>query len=192
MSPGPVLTALRTATRSAHDRLERRLDAFDAFAKADARVSIVISYYRLHGPAEAHLAPWLFGIPDLDYAGRQRAPLIQNALAELGVRAPASPGPRLPKVQNAAEALGFLYVLEGSSLGGRMIRRNLARRGVGLAGLEFLDPYGAQAGVRWAGFLRVLEREAGGGGSAMDCAVSGAIMAFAHSEACLCGDAVPA
>ena len=192
MSPGPVLSALRTATRIAHDRLERQLDAINAFAIPARRRSLVRRYYLLHVPAEAHLAVWLAAVPELEFARRRRAPLILEALDRLAIALPASGAPPLPAVRSRAEALGFLYVLEGSSLGGRVILRSLARRGVEAGPLRFLDPYEGLAGELWGQFIRVLERETPKHRRGIELAVSGAVAGFAYAEACLCQDALAA
>jgi heme oxygenase (biliverdin-IX-beta and delta-forming) len=87
-------------------------------------------------------------------------------------------------IHTRAEALGALYVLEGSSLGGRVILKELKRRGASLAGLGFLDPYGADTGKRWRSFLIILERELTSCEQKAD-AVKGALNTFAFANACL-------
>ena len=42
-------------------------------------------------------------------------------------------------------------------LGGRMMRRAMVADGIGLTGLEFLDPWGDATGPRWRAFLRAME-----------------------------------
>jgi heme oxygenase len=85
----------------------------------------------------------------------------------------------------------LFYVLEGSSLGGRIILRDLARRGIDQAGLRFLDPYGAAAGERWSAFVQVLERE-GRDRRAAQFMMNGALQGFAYAKACLAGEAIAA
>jgi heme oxygenase len=94
--------------------------------------------------------------------------------------------PAFPSPANLAEALGMLYVLEGSTLGGHVILRTLRNAGVDCAPLAFLDPYGPDTGRRWRDFLIVLEQETG---SEMrrDAACKGAVLAFEHALEVLCG-----
>jgi heme oxygenase len=80
----------------------------------------------------------------------------------------------------------MLYVLEGSTLGGRIILRMLASRGVQDPSLAFLDPYGAQTGARWRGFLAVLAREADDNEERIAQACDGARSGFSHAERLLC------
>ena len=100
---------------------------------------------------------------------------------------PAAAPEAPPPVGSLGEALGLLYVLEGSTLGGKVIRRQVEASGGDMAGLTFLDPYGAQAGERWRSFLAVLDRAAG---AEPEGAVAGARAGFRHAELRLCGEAV--
>ena len=78
-----------------------------------------------------------FGI---DLAARRRSALLLDDLAFLGAPAAPLPAPPvLPALRSAAQALGCLYVTEGSTLGGR----ELARR------LDHLLPPGSDAGRRF-------------------------------------------
>jgi heme oxygenase len=191
VSVGPVLTALRAATRAAHDRLERRADPRAHLGTRGGRASLVGRYYSLHVPAEHQLAPWLSDMPALGFSERRRTPILLEALKELALPPPSAAPPPLSPMHGRAEALGFFYVLEGASLGGRVILRDLTRRGVDPAGLAFLDPYGPAAGERWSAFIRVLERE-GSDGLDMPSLVGGALNGFAYAEACLAGTAIAA
>lgn len=70
----------------------------------------------------------------------------------------AGPGPRA-EISNRAEALGFLYVIEGSTLGGRLILRELAAGGAEITGLSFLDPFGAEGALERAAGNRTVAAE---------------------------------
>ncbi len=92
---------------------------------------------------------------------RFRAGLIAEDLGVLGGRGmemSATPGTaRLIGRIDAAgvpELLGMLYVLEGSTNGGRFIARAVGKSlGLGpVAGLRYLDPYGDEQQVRWGAF----------------------------------------
>ncbi len=92
---------------------------------------------------------------------RFRAAAIVEDLAALdgdGEAAPATPQTaRLIETIDAAgvpELLGMLYVLEGSTNGGRFIAKAVGRS-LGISpgpGLRYLDPYGDQQQARWASF----------------------------------------
>lgn len=112
--------ALRAATHEQHDRVDRlysqiRLDDRDdygAFLGAQAAA---------HIPVEQALVEAGVGaiVPDWDI--RQRGDLVRADLAVLGLPVPDPAGPIV--FSDEAAVLGGLYVLEGSRLGGTMLRR---------------------------------------------------------------------
>ncbi|MEW5687456.1 MAG: biliverdin-producing heme oxygenase [Pseudomonadota bacterium] len=173
---------LREATRAQHEALERRSNVLGRIAAPEARRALVQGFHRLHASLEPGLARWLEPVDGLDFAGRRRAPRLDQDLRALGGR--SMPDADAPAPASRAEALGWLYVLEGSTLGGRVIRKQVTAGGGDMAGLGFLDPYGAEQGERWRGFLAVVEREARTDAD-VDAMVAGARAAFRYAEACL-------
>jgi heme oxygenase len=180
---GSVLWHLRRATRCLHERVEARANVVERLASPGTRAATVQQYCRLHIPAERALNRWLAAIPGLDFDLRVRGPALARALHRLGAAIPSA----LPAVQidSRSAALGFFYVLEGSTLGGHVISRELERRGVDQTGLEFLNPYGARTGACWRAFLEVLGREIGTVPERVAAATEGAMQGFRHAEACL-------
>lgn len=177
---GQALEAVRAATRDLHQDLER-LDAV-AHLSDPVRYSILMQRFAaLHIPAEAALAPHLVQVEDLDFAGRSRSALLKD-------HAGAAPFPAFPTPSARAEALGMFYVLEGSTLGGRVILRTLAERGMTGPDLAFFDPYGSETGARWRAFLAILAREVQDD-DAIAAACAGAVRAFHHAIRILCGGA---
>jgi heme oxygenase len=66
---------------------------------------------------------------------------------------------RMPDISSAEKALGSMYVLEGSTLGGQIIVRHLREQVSGLeggGGCSFFASYGADVGVMWRRFQGVL------------------------------------
>lgn len=119
------------------------------------------AFYAFYAPLEeriARLPGWR--AVDFDLAVRRKAPLIARDLAALGAPAreleQVAPGDELPRVDTLPRALGALYVLEGATLGGQIIRRHLAATlGLGPAtGAAFLTSYGDQVGPMWKAFRR--------------------------------------
>lgn len=169
---------LRDETRPHHKRLELRIDFLRRVGTPDGRRALVARFHALHAGAEASMAPFLAEVDGLDFEKRRRTPRLARDLADLGGR-PRSGAPII--VRGAAQALGLMYVLEGSAFGGRAIRRHVEDAGGDMRGLGFLDPYGSQLGARWRAFLDVLDAEPD-----VDALVAGAIAGFGHSERCLC------
>lgn len=179
-----IVARLRSATGEAHQRLEDRLDIFGRVRSAEERRALVELFYGLHEGAERALTPLLQDVAGLDYAERRRVPLIRADLAALGRNSP-TPMAVCPVDGPASvpEALGFLYVLEGSTLGGKVIRRHMATSGQDMTGLAFLDPYGPSSGDMWWSLLTVLRREVEAADEQIaDEMVAGALSGFHHAE----------
>lgn len=136
----------------------------------------------MHASADPVLKRWLGGLVDLDIGARQRTTRLNDDLRALGAAVPEQAD--LPPVNfgSEGEALGFLYVLEGSSLGGRVILKALAAGGATAEGLSFLDPYGPETGARWRSFLAVLEQA---GAASIDEVAKGGVHGFEHARRCL-------
>ncbi|WGM37769.1 biliverdin-producing heme oxygenase [Caulobacter sp. NIBR1757] len=183
--PTDVLSRLRAETRAAHEALEADLDIFSHLASDAGRRRLARLFHGLHAGAEAVLAPWLAAVPGLDYEARRRRPVLDRDLAHFGEATP--PPCPMAKPASRAEALGILYVLEGSTLGGQVIRKRLLSRGAGLDGVSFLDPYGAETGPRWKGFLAVLGRECPPDRpETAEAAARGGVAGFTAARAWLC------
>jgi heme oxygenase len=179
-----AIDRLRQETRSAHGELDASLGLVDRLCSLQQRAAVLAGYYRFHQAAEAAIAPFLASVVDLDFAARRRSRLIVDGLGILGQEVSPDRAASFG-ISTQSEAFGALYVLEGSSLGGRVILKELRRRGASLAGLGFLDPYGFNTGPRWRSFLAILEREVVSGEQQGD-AVTGALNAFAFAKFCLC------
>lgn len=95
-----------------------------------------------------------------DYEKRRKA----NALAtdiELsrGKLPPLAPQHFLPVIRSHAAALGALYVMEGSTLGGKIISQMLEKQ-LGLTrGLSFFKSYGDDTMQMWQRFKSALDEE---------------------------------
>ena len=80
---------------------------------------------------------------------------------------PAAEGPALPVVGGTDQALGRLYVLEGSTLGGAFIDRHLASLPhLADVRIRAFSPYGDGTGAMWAAFRRVTRARVDAGGDA--------------------------
>jgi heme oxygenase (biliverdin-IX-beta and delta-forming) len=164
-----VLRLLRSGTAEEHEDVERTLDLLDP-GLTPARLAAVLE--RMHGfwrAAEAGLDAWARHHPaDADrlaWARRRRAALFASDLAVLGAP-PSEDAPELPPVTSTDEALGRMYVLEGSTLGGTFIDRHLAALPA-LAGVRIgaFSPYGEETGAMWADFRRATRERVADGGS---------------------------
>jgi heme oxygenase len=182
--PRSTIDLLRARTAEHHHGLENGLDIQNRLSESGTRGPLIAGYLALYGETEAALKPHLEDMSDLAFSSRVRSRQIP-VKTELRRHGKLAASMAFPAIATRAEALGAMYVLEGSTLGGRKILQALRRQGVSTDDLHFLDPYGKDAGVNWRVFLAILERETAHDQTAMNECVSGAIAAFAFAGQCL-------
>jgi heme oxygenase len=155
----PILDRLKDETREAHDRLEADLSLLHGPLSRERFVRVLERFWGFHciwEPAiaralhdDAFLGPRLkLGRLEADLIALGRSPAEIARLPRCFEAAQLAPLPRRP-----AAALGSLYVLEGSTLGGKVISRALD--GAAWApegGLRYFDPYGSHTGQMWRDF----------------------------------------
>lgn len=144
-----------------HAALEKRLPFFSERLDIDWYQRLVQAYYGFYQPMEAALYDSGL-IPDgFDQALRVKTPTLVSDLHALGLNSHALPRcAHLPSLDTPAACLGVLYVLEGATLGGQVLRREMAQRLNVKAdnGGAFLNVYGTETGRRWKDFLDYLDR----------------------------------
>ncbi len=183
MSSSPVLRALREATASAHDALERDARIEPRLADRTTRPAIVTAFHRYHAALEPGVHPMVARLNadlGIGFAPYARVDLIARDLEQLGAKPP--PAAALEPPGSIGAALGRMYVAEGSMLGGRIIRRRLAADGHDLVGLSFLDPHGEATGDRWRAFLALLEAARTAGRACIDEVAEGGVQGFAFAR----------
>lgn len=176
VSDPSVLVELRRATAPVHSALETRSDIEARLIDPGARAEMVGAFYAFHDAAERGLEPFSADMAACGWRATPRAVAIGSQARRLGaqIRRQAHPG----RVDSLGEALGWTYVVEGSTLGGRIIRRRLAAAGTTLTGLDFLDPWGDATGARWRNLVQVLEDAARTGRADLPSMLRGAQAAF--------------
>lgn len=161
-----LLSLLKSETADAHTALEQNLNLFErARTKEDYR-RLLIRFFTLHEPLEQRLADALhWPALGFDFAARRKAPLARHDLRTLGATDPDLDAlPRaaaLPAIDSHAAAVGCLYVLEGSTLGGQFISKHFAST-LGLTpetGGRFFHGYGPHTATRWREFGQWAEQQ---------------------------------
>jgi heme oxygenase len=170
-----IMDHLRDATRGLHKQAESR-----PLQRAMARGTLPRASYvmylaqlrHLHAALETALdqpAASRAGLSELFTEDRRRVPDLDQDLASFNVD-PAEV-PTLAPTQQFIERIGALldedplsllgplYVLEGSTNGGRFLARVLERslRLDGGTGLSYMDPYGDRQPEMWASFKRLAD-----------------------------------
>jgi heme oxygenase len=186
-----ALSQLRAATGGLHQEVERRLDLVRQLSSMARRRRIVERFYGLHAGAELALWPRLVRLDGLDLEQRRRTTWLRRDLTSLGSNTDGLPLCAVAPPASAEEALGFLYVLEGSTLGGKIVRRAVEGQGAEMTGLRFLSPYGAATGERWRALVEVIEAVGAAAPGAIDGLVMGGVRGFETTRDWLCAE-VPA
>lgn len=208
-APGaePLIVALRHATAERHAAVER-LPLMTALMAptvtwGDYRLYLermAQVYGTLEPPLLASLDEALADRPDLRPAVRPKLPALLADLAALGLSPPSLTIRRGPG--HLSEVLGGLYVLEGATLGSRVIARHLRRHlgndGAGddpLGSAAFMglhdDNQGPSASRAWRQFGNGLDALAEQGLIAPDRVMEGARAVFERVHQILAGPPAP-
>lgn len=142
-------TLLRAATASAHERVDRAFGAFDLSDRDDYRAFLIAQAGPLLS-AEAAVDAIDPSALLPDWPERRRSDLIRADLADFGT--PPAPTGAFD-LQCDAAALGAIYVLEGSRLGGAMLARNVPMD----LPARFIRC--APEPKRWQGLIEILDRQ---------------------------------
>lgn len=158
-----MIKYLREGTAVLHQELERILIPRIKQTTTPAQyLSLLQLFYGFYYPLEQHIAAHL----DTSFPGgfehRRKASLLLQDMAVIN-GSPVEP-PALctdiPEITDAGQALGALYVLEGSSLGGQvisqMLTRNLSVPELPKA-LSFFEGYGANTQTMWDSFVHYVD-----------------------------------
>lgn len=154
-----IVDRLREATRTLHARTEEL--AAVAEGGRDRYLWFVARQYGFAAPLEPRLAA-APGIAEtgLDLELRRRAHLWAADLLHFDLHPARLPRcEALPRVDGAARALGALYVLEGSTLGGAFLLAHLGRT-LGISpgkGASGLSPYGHALREMWVAYADALD-----------------------------------
>lgn len=182
-----VRNHLRARTAQAHARLDD-LPVFHPILAGHADwpdyVRLLGAYHAFYTAACQTLHAGYRELLPFGVAPPEREPLVTLAgdLLALGAQ-PAGPAPRL-HATTPARAVGWVWVVEGSSLGAVVIDRALdALFGARRDGRRFFEPL-PNKGVRWNAVCASMEGY-GQRRDALECIAAGAQEAFVFIERCL-------
>lgn len=151
------LHRLRSETAAAHARLERDLRLTKARIDEERIRRFLTRFYGFYRAWE----PWIEASPidSAFFEPRRKLALVRRDLVALGVDEPDSLDRFSPQIGPATLewAMGSLYVIEGSTLGGRVIERWLQDAAwLPKGGLVYFSSYGADVGRMWRSFQEKL------------------------------------
>ena len=167
--PEPVLSPfherLRNATRFCHEEVDALYGQFDLGDRGSYG-----DFLAAHARALLPLEEWI-GMSDLVEGAQPRSPALRADIEALG--RPLIEPARLAWEKKDSALWGAAYVIEGSRLGGAVLRKAVAAD-LPHQYLSSIHPQGA-----WRAFLRQLDRKASDGGEFWQIeAVASAIRTF--------------
>ncbi|GAL85382.1 heme oxygenase [Sporocytophaga myxococcoides] len=121
---------------------------------------ILIKFYGFFQPLENSIHRFtdiLNYLPDLET--RRKSSTIKEDLQRLGYKSEINLCTDLPEITTSSQAMGCLYVMEGSTLGGRMISR-IIKESLLIemdSGVSFFSGYGEETGKKWKLFCEALK-----------------------------------
>jgi heme oxygenase len=202
---GPGMLSLRLATQDAHHRTDSDIGRGNWLDSPSAYAAFLDRTLRFHRIVEQAVAPVALRIEGLEYEQRRRSPLLELDLAALarvgvlpGFEPEESPPAPLLLIDGPGEALGCLYVVEGATLGGRVLSRWIEGR-LGYdrdSGASSFAAYQDATVSRWQSFAALVEARLASvpKDRVLMCAVAQRTFAIHHAvvvQACLAAEAIP-
>lgn len=122
--PSDLRFILRNATDAAHRRLDAGFASYDLTRRADY-AAFLLTMHQAFAPIEGRLDAADPGFLPPDWHERRRGDALRADLSGLGMADVARAKGSLPLTGQGAEAVGMLYVLEGSRLGAQILLRQV-------------------------------------------------------------------
>ncbi|MET0966560.1 MAG: biliverdin-producing heme oxygenase [Nakamurella sp.] len=175
-SPAGLPERLRAETAQLHARVEEVVDVAGRVRTRADYIGLLSALAGLHAGLEGQLVAsnwdWAWAGVGVHIADHCRAGQLVTDLDELG--APAAGSAQIAAFPTFGHALGCLYVLEGSALGGRIVAR-MVNAAIGDVPTSFFSGHGR--GHLWLMVREALRRYTKLGGDG-DAVVTGAVATF--------------
>jgi len=176
---------MRAATHGAHAALDGFIMQAKPFETRENFARFVQMQYLFHRDLDALFYDARLDALLPDLIGRRRLAMVEQDLADLGVVIPEAGEPVFTagSEPDLAEALGWLYVVEGSNLGAAFLLKDAAKLGLDETfGARHLAGAPEGRGLHWRTFTAALDAVELDG-EAESRAVSGAEAAFRRVHA---------
>jgi heme oxygenase (biliverdin-IX-beta and delta-forming) len=157
MDTTDLLVRVKDATRMQHQRLESLLPLSSERLTLESYRELLVAFFGLFRLIETAVGRVHFP-EELELPRRRRSQLLQRDLLALGLseqeinRLPCPLD--MPSITGSASALGAMYVLEGSTLGGQYVAKIVHDR-LQLSeqtGCSFFSSHGQDVGSMWRKF----------------------------------------
>lgn len=155
-----ILAKLKESTRAQHEGVENTVDIMSQMFTLENYKTLLSKFYRFYAGLEAELEKFDWSETGYDFEARRKLPKLVKDLENLGITANEnlSKWDELPDIDTYAKAFGSIYVIEGATLGGQIIKRHLKEH-LGLTpenGGMFFNGYGERTGPMWKEFGQII------------------------------------
>lgn len=152
---------LKEQTKQQHDDTEAKLQSQKIFDKSytlDDYKTLLIHNYKLISRYEPQIHNQLQNYPELKLELRSKIDALKTDLDHLNIKTDNEVS--IHNLENEAEAFGALYVMEGSTLGGNVIAKQL-KRNPEFENVEFnyFGVYGENTGPYWQEFKAIIDEK---------------------------------
>ena len=152
---------IKEASRAAHQNLEKKVVLKMKAIRSDADYADFLKhFYAYFNAVEQAIAPYITSELLPDHAERRNSSYLKKDIEELGASVNELPEVKAPEINSTIQALGALYVMEGSIMGGPIIVKMLEKFGI-TKGISFFSGYGEATGQMWGRFVAVMNAQAG-------------------------------
>ncbi|WP_158825790.1 biliverdin-producing heme oxygenase [Mucilaginibacter lacusdianchii] len=155
---------LKTDTLINHQQLEKMLvGRMKAIRSKNDYIQLLQLFYSYFGGLEEQINSHINENLLPDYVHRRKSAALADDITVLGgVTMPKATETDLPEISNAQQAFAALYVIEGSTLGGKIISQMMARQLeiIDGKGLSFFNSYGDDTELMWGRFKEALNQQA--------------------------------
>lgn len=147
---------LKEATKTAHQALEKKVILQLKAIRSEADYATFLqAFYQYFKALERKISAFINAgvVPDL--SSRRNSSYLKADLQDLGFDYKQEHTLALPTIESLPQALGAMYVMEGSIMGGAIIVEMLRKYGIA-NGFSFFSGYGAATGEMWNNFVTIL------------------------------------
>lgn len=159
-----IMERLRNETKTAHQQLEKATVPFIRRATSEDQYAYLLKmFYGYFKPVEETIQSLVDSSLLTDIGERRQSDSILADLKTIGAEGDELVTSEFtPDLTNVPQALGAMYVLEGSTLGGRFISQMLMKQLNRSAneGITFFSGYGEQTEAKWKAFTQMVNEYA--------------------------------
>jgi len=152
-----LIQRIKMETQCIHHQIENN----SLFTKIITKEITLPEYVNLLQILYDFISPYEYSIikkhPNL-ISGREKIPLLRADLLQIGQSDQYKKNNYIPEICNKAIAFGYLYIIEGSTLGGQVLSKSLKQNNKLFTDItiNYFNSYGADTRRKWNEFLAIL------------------------------------